>query len=420
MKNRTLWLALYGLWALGCSSHEEVSMSPETSRPSAKRSVVGSLARHASHKTASFIPGCLLQSGTSRGSECPGLSLQANVHFLAGGDPDPATDGKASEARFNAPRYLTSDKTTVYVSDYHSGLIRSVRLSDGETSTLAGGGLNGTFCSGTNAEVCRDGIGAEAEFNTPSGIAIIGDNLFIADSGNHRIRKLNRRTRQVETVAGNGNNKSIDHANGLHASFSNLEGLTTNGAFLYFVDGNRIRKMDLGGMHAVSLVAGSEESGAQNGEGSQATFDDPRGITTDGTFLYVSGSHSDLIRKINLQTLQVSTLAGGGWGPGVPCLGNPAQSCKDGAGSSAQFDGPRSITTDGRFLYVADSGNQRIRKIQISDGWVSTLVGNGGTIWSGDGTGTTVSLNGPAGLTTDGTSLYVGTVLNGSRILRVE
>ena len=145
----------------------------------------------------------------------------------------------------------------------------------------------------------------------------------------------------------------------------------------------------------VTTLAGTGSHGSANGTGTSASFNAPVGVTTDGTNLYVSDYGNHLIRKIVISTGAVTTLAGTG-----------SSGSANGTGTSASFNYPVGITTDGTNLYVADEQNHLIRKIVISTGAVTTVAGTGSS-GSANGTGTSASFHHPAGITTDGTNLYV-------------
>jgi len=130
---------------------------------------------------------------------------------------------------------------------------------------------------------------------------------------------------------------------------------------------------------AVTTVAGTGSSGSANGTGTSASFNIPPGITTDGTNLYVADFNNHLIRKIVISTGVVTTVAGTG-----------SYGSANGTGTSASFNYPLAITTDGTNLYVADSSNHLIRKIVISTGAVTTVAGTGSS-GSANGTGTSAS-----------------------------
>ena len=146
---------------------------------------------------------------------------------------------------------------------------------------------------------------------------------------------------------------------------------------------------------AVTTLAGTGSPGSANGTGTSASFYNPFGITTDGTNLYVGDTNNHLIRQIVILTGVVTTVAGTG-----------SSGSSNGTGTSASFDIPRGITTDGTNLYVADRSNHLIRKIVISTGAVTTLAGTGDN-GSANGTGTSASFYHPEGITTDGINLYV-------------
>ena len=183
---------------------------------------------------------------------------------------------------------------------------------------------------------------------------------------------------------------------GTLATFRYPSGITSDGVSLYVVDrGNhKIRRIVIA-TGAVSTLAGTGVPGAADGAGAAATFYGPSSITTDGTSLYVADMNNHKIRRIVIATGVVSTLAG----TGVP-------GAADGAGTVATFSAPSGITTDGASLYVADSGNHKIRRIVIATGVVSTLAGTGAP-GRADGPGAKATFGAPSGITSDGISLYV-------------
>ena len=117
--------------------------------------------------------------------------------------------------------------------------------------------------------------------------------------------------------------------------------------------GGSIQGMELSLSTAVTTVAGTGSSGSANGTGTSASFNAPEGITTDETNLYVADRTNHLIRKIVISTVVVTTVAGTG-----------SSGSSNGTGTSASFDEPEGITTDGTNLYVADKNNHLIRKIE--------------------------------------------------------
>ena len=117
--------------------------------------------------------------------------------------------------------------------------------------------------------------------------------------------------------------------------------------------GNNLIRQIVISTGVVTTVAGTGSSGSANGTGTSASFNLPRGITTDGTNLYVAEYGNHLIRKIVISTGVVTTVAGTG-----------STGSANGTGTSASFNYPIGITTDGKDLYVADWNNHLIRKIE--------------------------------------------------------
>ena len=205
----------------------------------------------------------------------------------------------------------------------------------------------------------------------------------------------------VSTFAGSTTGASGRvNAMGTLASFNRPMNITTDGINFYVADytNNQIRKIDASGV--VTLLAGSADGsiGSSDGTGTTATFNNPRGITTDGTTLYVTDSGNHTIRSVNKDTGEVETIAGF-----VGTIGSVDSTI----GTSAGFNFPTGITTDGTNLYVADYGNHTIRKVIISSTLVSTIAGNVATIGSDDGISTKARFYFPSYITTDGSNLYV-------------
>jgi DNA-binding beta-propeller fold protein YncE len=312
------------------------------------------------------------------------------VSTLAGSCP--CTDGTGTAARFYYPCGMATDGTNIHVADTDNCEIRKIVIATGVVSTLAGSENYGY----------ADGVGTAARFDTPYGITIdsTGTNLYVADTCNHEIRKIVIATGIVTTIAGSTTSGHAD-GTGTSASFYFPYGITTDGTNLYVADTDNymIRKIVIA-TGVVTTLAGSTAYGHADGTGTAASFYSPRGITTDGTNLYVADYSNKEIRKIVIATGVVSTLAG-----------STTYGSADGTGSAAGFNYPFGITTDGTNLYVADTDNHMIRKIVIATGVVSTLAGST-TYGSADGTGNAASFYGPRGITTDGTSLYVADSAN--------
>jgi len=291
-------------------------------------------------------------------------------------------------------------------------------------STIAGTTGTGGFNNYTAAK------SPPTLFGRPVGITTMdGKTFFVLDMGNNDILQLTPGTNGVATVT------ALKTSGNVIISFNSPSDITTDGTNLYVTDTYNyvIKKISPDitspGAWISATLSGTGVAGAYDGTGNTlsttgngtvvttgtARFAGPIGITTDGTNLYVVDDGA--IRKVDIVTGNVTTLAG-----------SPGQSGSiDATGTTARFNQPLRITTDGNNLYVTDYGNYTIRKVSIATGQVTTIAGspgNFGTVQpdtkgnSGE-TGDQARFNGPNGITTDGTNLYVtdwGPVIYGAPV----
>jgi sugar lactone lactonase YvrE len=315
------------------------------------------------------------------------VSTFAGTAGLAG-----STNATGAAAMFNSPQGVATDGTNLYVADSADNTIRQIVIATGAVTTLAG-------TAGAGAPGYADGISSAASFNVLQGITSDGTNLYLADSGNSTIRKIVIATGAVTTLAGKAGFSGYGDGIGSAASFYNPQGITTDGTNLYVTDASNstIRQIVIATGAVTTLAGSAGVIGSSDGTGLAARFYYPQGITTDGKNLYVTDASNSTIRQIVIATGAVTTLAGKA---GV--IGDT-----DGTGLAARFYYPQGITTDGKNLYVTDSLNNTIRKVVIATGAVTTLTGIAGFSGYADGTGLAATLSYPTDVTTDGTNLYV-------------
>jgi len=276
------------------------------------------------------------------------------------------------------------------VVDYGNNTIRQIVISTGAVTTLAGtAGVSGS----------ADGTGGAAQFNGPRGISTDGVNLYVSDTDNNTIRQIVISTGAVTTLAGTAGVTGSADGMGGAAQFNFPYGVTIGGTNLYVVEqgNNTIRQIVISTGAVTTLAGTAGVSGSADGTGGAAQFNQPDGITIDGSNLYVSDTMNNTIREVVISTGAVTTLAGTAGVTGS----------LDGIGSAALFNQPRLPTVLGTALYVADSMNNTIRKVVISTGAVTTLAGTAGVAGSVDGIGSAALLNQPRAIGTDGANLYV-------------
>jgi sugar lactone lactonase YvrE len=295
-----------------------------------------------------------------------------------------SADGTGSAAQFNGPHGVAVDSATnLYVADTYNCTIRKV-TSSGVVTTLAG--LAGSY--GTN-----DGMGSAAQFNSPSGVAVdSAGNVYVADTGNHTIRKVTPGG-VVTTLAGRMGSQGSTDGTGSAAQFNSPSGVAVdNAGNLYVADtGNHtIRRVTPSGV--VTTLAGLAGNwGSADGTDSAAQFNNPSGLALDGAGnVYVADFYNCTIRKVTPGGV-VTTLAG--------LAGNSGST--DGTGNAARFCGPKGVAVDNEGnVYVADTWNRSIRKV-APGGVVTTLGGLAGSCGSADGTGSAARFGGYAGLWID-------------------
>jgi len=308
----------------------------------------------------------------------------------------PSTQKQSFFSRFASA--IKSGKTAVVVLTVLAACVNTPSQAEKAVivSTFAGSGPTGVFNKGSFA----DGVRSSARFNKPHGIAIdMAGNLYVADTVNHSIRKITPNG-EVSTLAGSV--QGFANGQGENARFNFPNGITIDVAGnLYVADtGNhRIRKITPNGK--VSTLAGSDEFGFADGQGSHAQFKVPTDIVIDAMGnLYVADSANHRIRKITPNG-EVSTFAGGG-----PILHFDIGSFPDGQGSAALFNQPSGIAIDAAGnLYVTETVKHRIRKI-TPKGEVTTLAG--GESGFADGQGSVARFHWPSGIAIDAAgNLYV-------------
>lgn len=331
-----------------------------------------------------------------------GLSEQASklrtsrVYMVAGtGELGSIGDGGlATRARLWFAAGVAVDAAgNIVIADSFNNRVRRVDAASGKIETVAGTGQQGFSGDGD--------LATEAQLNSPSGVAIDDKgNIIIADSFNNRIRIVDARTGIISTVAGTGEQGcSGDDGLAVRAQLSGPTGLalSADGALFIADSGNhRIRKLDRA-QQIIVTVAGSGIAG-EAGDGGlavQAELNDPSGVAVDRNgHLLIADTMNNRVRRVDAASGIMSTVAGTG------------EEGFDGDGDSAtlaRLMQPSGIAVDAEgAVYLSDTFNNRIRRIDGVSGIITTVVGTDLRGHSINGMlAETAPLNNPMGLTRD-------------------
>ena len=307
----------------------------------------------------------------------------------------------AINAELNGPYGVALDASgNIYIADANNCRIREVNAQTGIITTIAGNGTAGFSGDGSLATI--------AALNIPYGVALdASGNIYIADYGNNRIREVNAQTGIITTVAGNGTDTySGDGSLATNAQLSYPEGvaLDSSGNIYIADEGNgRIRKVNAQ-TGIITTVAGNDNYG-YSGDGYLATstaLADPIGVALDASGnIYIADQFNHRIRKVNAQTGIITTIAGN-------CT---AGYSGDGSlATNAELNNPYGVAIDASGnIYIADYYNQRIRKVNAQSGIITTVAGNATAGYSGDGSlATNAELYYPRGIALDASgNIYI-------------
>jgi sugar lactone lactonase YvrE len=327
------------------------------------------------------------------------VTATGRVSTIAGGGTGRLRDDvPATASQLNELHGVAADSAgNVYIAD--SNRIRKVTPA-GKISTVAGTGTEGYSGDG--------GLATAAQLNKPYNVTVdSAGNLYIADGQNNRIRKVTP-AGIISTVAGTGTyGYSGDGGLAIAAQIIALDVALDSAGNLYFTDSvnDRIRKVTPAGK--ISTVAGNGIKGySGNGGLATAAQISPNDVAVDSAGnLYIADAYNNRIHKV--MAGKINTVAGNG--PSGLNTDGKQYSGDGGLATAAQLNFPNGVAVDSTgSIYVADTGNNRIRKITTA-GKISTVVGNGTRGSSGDGgPATEAQLNSPHGLAVDSAgNLYI-------------
>ena len=302
--------------------------------------------------------------------------------------------GQATSAEMTYPRGLAVDTLgNVYFADENNNRIRQINGLSEVISTIAGNGLAGFAGDGGSA--------TNAKLYFASAVALdSAGNLYIGDNDNNRVRKVSKSSGIIATITGNGTpGFSGDGGAAQFAEVNQPSGLAiddSNNIFISDTYNNRVREIN-GKTGMITTVAGNGIAGF-SGDGGMATAASIRfaiGIAVDNKGdLFIADTQNSRIRKVDLVSGVITTIAGDSVA---------GYSGDGGQASSAELNYPFGVATDvAGNIYVADTHNNSIRRIDAASGIINTIAGNGVQGFSGDGGAATLAeLNFPVSVVAD-------------------
>jgi thiol-disulfide isomerase/thioredoxin/DNA-binding beta-propeller fold protein YncE len=276
------------------------------------------------------------------------------------------------------------DRLLIADSGHHRVVIASA--STGQVLDTIGSGLMGAF----------DGPFETASFHNPQGMALRGDTLYIADTNNHLIRAADLKARVVTTIAGDGSKgagplrgSSPAKATALRSPWDLL--LDGDALYVAMAGSHQLWRLDLA-KDVIERFAGSGRESIDDGDAADASFSQPSGLARIDRTLYVADSETSAIRAVDLDSGHVTTLIG----KGLFDFGDI-----DGASDTARLQHVIGIAAVGDALYLADTYNHKIKRLDPNTRTVTTVAG-----------GDKADLFEPAGITALGDTLYIADTNN--------
>jgi hypothetical protein len=308
--------------------------------------------------------------------------------FAAGGV------GGSAASLASKPFGVAWSGSTLFFTDYANSRIRAVNGSAPVWSVAGGGSATGTASGYAN------GVGSAALFLAPTAVVPLGASLYVLDNS-PGVRAITLATRAVSVLAG-GTSTGFVNGAGTNARFAAAPyGMCSDSANTLFVAdiANHAVRAVVVATAAVSTLAGST-AGYANGVGAAARFNKPAAVAFAAGIVYVVENGNHAVRTVTVAGAVVAPFVGGG-------VSGIAAGVADGVGSNALFRTPQGCATssDGVLLYVADTGNNRVRVVNIAARLVSTAGGGGGALGTlagyANGLGSNALFRYPAGLAVD-------------------
>ena len=266
-----------------------------------------------------------------------------------------AVDAAFDKASFYRPQGMALDGDSLYVADTENHLIRRVDLKAKTVQTVAGTGQQ-------SRDYFRQGPARTVELSSPWDLQLVGRQLYITMAGQHQIWKMDLQSQEVATFAGSGREARQDGSL-LDAGFAQPSGITSDGKKLYVADSesNIIRAIDPAVGEVETLVGGDLfEFGDIDGTGDEVRLQHPLGVFAYGSKILIADTYNHKIKELDPKARSVKTFLG---------MGKPGQA----DGTSPSFYEPGGLSVANGKLYVADTNNHAIRVVDLKTKETSTL-----------------------------------------------
>jgi sugar lactone lactonase YvrE len=345
-----------------------------------------------------------VDSGNRRLRRLVGTTISTIVSDGSGGFS--GDGGAANLAKLDGPGGIVADSEgNWYIADTNNHVIRKVNVSDGKIETIAGlPGMASADPAGANGD---DGDPKLATLRSPSAVALSGNDLYIADTGNRRIRKVSNlgspTGRKISTVAGV---VGINPASVIGALTRPTGIAVDNLSNLYIADPGQhiVVGQNSGGLQQ-NFIAGTRNMSGFGGDGglaANARLNGALGVAIYANLLYIADTNNHRIRRcerIN-DIWQISSLVPKSSGI-IQIIPRPGFEGDGGLADFARLNLPVAVATDfAGNLFIVDRGNNRVRRVEINTRTIDTVVGNGDIGFSGDGgPAVAAALGLPLGLT---------------------
>jgi thiol-disulfide isomerase/thioredoxin len=271
-------------------------------------------------------------------------------------------DGDFSEAQFSAPQGMAFDieSQILYVADTENHALRRIDLKHQVVETIAG--------TGEQSRNIHPHVGnaLETALNSPWDLVKVGNILFIAMAGSHQIWQMDLETYIVKTYAGTGAEGCVDGTLA-ESAFAQPSGITTDGQELYIADSeiSSIRAVGIVESYQVRTVCGSQQLfgfGDVDGQGTDLRLQHCMGVEYAHNFLWIADTYNHKIKLVSPTSGNCQTV-----------LGDGVAGLLDGKGDNSSFFEPSGLSAMGSYLYISDTNNHAIRRVDLNSFEVKTL-----------------------------------------------